>query len=730
MFDYDDMERRGGYLEDAIPLDDYPGSDPDQDFLEFIDLEDDGPPPNSDGLPPQILYTGIFKTPVAQMVSQFTSEPLQINGCLRQPGQARLEAQAKAGAIAASIRKDHGERLRQRAEESALYAPVTPVDVPASPQQEQQPRPRLMGQKLGLAALADNVWRNENLGSGFASNSGEESPGVAVDTTHLTKKHSCSRCGKVYANPTGLSRHKRKFPNCAPELPTTAAATKTFSGSERYICDRCGKRYLRSDRLKRHQRDHPDCDKETLDTIATSRTLSQADRSACEKCGRSYADMGTLTKHQKKYPDCDVRRANTTTITDISDTERCACHKCGKTYSRKDSVRKHNIQNPNCDTEGPRAHGAIRATAAPIKLVPKVQPESHSPITLPVINPNRKRPIGQIPIGTLFDPGQIISKQQYDAKRQRTQEKHEKKQEIAAYHEIDTIVFDGPEAARSELGPSHKTEEGREDEVTLAIDGELATELFGNDITIGSDGHGHNRGPNGNVSPKEISRTSDDNQISSNDTAHCSQAWSSADQIQVVATASPGVVQPTAAQRFEQQSHIESANLTIDAPPRVPEEHSTKAPELCIGHTAEVQNGAGDDLVFVSATPRPKVAGKGISAATLAAWESEQDQDDDVQCIAYQYWVTRRQWATSLSEDVSVDVMEQTLGPFHTLAEANAVAGKEIYPTQARENKEFTLAGWSYAYKQDADGLQTHTAEVINEHIETIVSRGMLWTFG
>lgn len=130
---------------------------------------------------------------------------------------------------------------------------------------------------------------------------------------------------------------------------------------------------------------------------------------------------------------------------------------------------------------------------------------------------------------------------------------------------------------------------------------------------------------------------------------------------------------------------------------------------------------------------RPKVAGKGISAATLAAWQAEEDQEElgsEVPYVAYQYWVTRHQWTTNQPEEDAVDAIEQTLGPFHTMAEANVVASKEIYPSEVGENVEPNLTGWSYGYKQDADGLQTHSAEVAGVHIEAVVYRRRPTTFG
>ena len=106
---------------------------------------------------------------------------------------------------------------------------------------------------------------------------------------------------------------------------------------------------------------------------------------------------------------------NAATVT-LDKTHRYACDKCGRSYSRLHTIRRHNKDHPHCEDYLPRADRATQAKTTPNKSASKVLP--CSAIQLPVFNPNRKRPIDQIPAGALIRPNQVVSKQKYDhAKR-------------------------------------------------------------------------------------------------------------------------------------------------------------------------------------------------------------------------------------------------------------------------------------------------------------------------
>lgn len=647
----------------------------------------------SDTLPINHAQTTIGKAPIAQMVAAIKSEPLQSDGPRCGPGQAKLQCQAKAGATAANIRKCHGELLRQRAEKSANPAPATLITIVTPTQQEQQPKPRLMGQKLGFAALTEDSWQPEQLSSEAAEDSGEASPGIAVDTPstqHVPNLYTCEKCSRNYTFRRGLTRHTREHPNCDVELPT--ATTKALFEADRYACQKCSKSYSKKKSLNKHQRDHPNCESKT-------------------------PDAGDDTEAEVGLP------IETAGPNPLSERERYACEKCGKTYSRRHTVRIHQRENPNCETDGPSNSGTLRvprAAAAPKKSAPKAQ--SDLPAAFPVFNSNHKRPVGQIPVGTLFYPGQIVSKQKYDAKRQRRhdrREKHEMKQGSMADQGLETIVFDDFDA--SEAGADPFDEEQDQEGPPFAIDGDLATETFDDNIATEIEVSQRPEATNSGNPPRTDFKVNNSPAFS-NAARRSSQSLRGANQLEVVAVKSPATAHHNAEQQSGQTLHFQGTQPAIVTLPKAPNKQPAIAAELNASQVSEVESGDSDDLTFISAAPRPKVAGKGISAATLAAWEG--DEDGQVPNIVYEYWVMRRQWATTLSVEDIVEATERTLGPFHTVAEANVVAIKEIYPTRNESEGQLTLTGWSYSCKHDADGLQTHNAEVAGLHIETLVSRG------
>jgi len=704
------MEGKGGHCSNAIFLDDDDDGDHTQGFIDLIDLDDDDVPQSLGNIPSQRARTVVGRAPVAQTVAPIKPEPLTTTTTQRKPGQAKLESQAKAGAIAASIRKNLGELLRQRAEKTSIATPITPTTnrlTPQPPHQEQnspirqvhkakpnlmsrtftkdamlsqrepQPKPGMMGQKLGFAALTDENWRRE------------------------------------YLRPTergGVTKHKKQHPNRDAEPPLIATTTERSSQTGLYSCEKCGKGYTRPDGVVRHNKRFHKCDVKPPTSTAATDSVPLAEQHACEKCGRFYRFRSGVNHHQRDHPDCGL--------------------------------------------EPPKVANETEVKATPKKAPPKEKFDSLA--ALPVFSPKRKRPIDRIPVDMLFRPDQIVSKQTYDqAKRQRLEKKREKHEQALTDNKIEepeTIIFDD----FGEIGAAADHFHG---------DQEQKTEAFGDDEADFMDHFQPNAAIDDEITPTEEPKMADNSPNLSNDIDHNTPLLSVMDQEPVTVGASPitksvaiEVYNPKPAENITFKSK-EAASTTLYQPPEMTLTKLSRAEDLAppckneqqLGHKASIQSGEpaastfsheqhprvvvarnGQDAEIASgqidklnsnrAAPRQKAGGKGISAATLAAWEAE--EQGDIPNLTYHYYVCRRERATGHSDEDPIDATEQTLGPFHTMAEANAVASKEIHPSGDQVNGELAANGWSYSYQQDGDGLQTHTAKVSGVHVETVVYRG------
>ncbi|KAK4694284.1 hypothetical protein P7C71_g3268, partial [Lecanoromycetidae sp. Uapishka_2] len=592
------MELVGGDYDNAILLDDDESSDPDQGFIEFIDLEDYELPRAAGTVPISQAQTLDVKPPIAQMIAPTKPEPVQTNGNHRMPGQAKFESQPKTGAIAARIRKNHGELLRQRAEKLAVPTPIAPVAgevITRREQQEEQYEPKLMGQKLGFAALTDDCRRRKFSASGFTSDSGEDLPEVITDTSHAAKRYSCGKCNRTYTDHSGIRWHRKNHPNCDTESPCTATTKTNLTEDGRYACEKCGKTYTRNDSVKDHQMSHPDCDTEPLSTaVATT------------------------------VPTEDGRYAY-----------------------------------------------------------------------------------------------QIVSKQKYEVKRQRLHDKHKEKLRLVGDHGNETIHFNDCDVAGSTASLFDEREE-----VPIFTGGELTTEAHGVAVANGAEEYQCDRATNLELGSSIEPKVSHKIPTLAVDSGCSSRLLDSAEPTKVATEAFHAADQT----RLERQPGQQVKPLGAESAggPFLKVQNEVPAPtvELTTNQGMEIEDSDSNNIPLISAEPRPTVAGKGISAATLAAWEAEEDQEE-VPNAAYQYRVIRRQWAAESSEDDTVRASEQILGPYHTLLEANAVATKEVYPAKTERCAEHNLTGWSYSYKQDADGLQTHCADVLGLHIETVVHRDL-----
>ena len=131
--------------------------------------------------------------------------------------------------------------------------------------------------------------------------------------------------------------------------------------------------------------------------------------------------------------------------------------------------------------------------------------------------------------------------------------------------------------------------------------------------------------------------------------------------------------------------------------------------------------------------------GKGLSAETQNTYretgnwdlaidsneniDGSQDEEAEVPNIAYQYSVIKREWL-----ETEEDAIESSMGPYFTLDEANAVAKAEVNRPQIDGFEVIHSDGWSYYYRQDANGMQLHMATVLGVNIEAAVHRGK-WLF-
>ena len=133
--------------------------------------------------------------------------------------------------------------------------------------------------------------------------------------------------------------------------------------------------------------------------------------------------------------------------------------------------------------------------------------------------------------------------------------------------------------------------------------------------------------------------------------------------------------------------------------------------------------------------------GKGLSAETLKSFreagnwdrgidlnesaDEAQDDETEIPSIAYRYFVLKRDWL-----ETEEDAIESSMGPYHTMNEANAVAKTEVQCPQIDGLEGIQSMGWSYYYKQDEHGMQTHMATVLDINVEAVVHRGTLRSFG
>ena len=147
-------------------------------------------------------------------------------------------------------------------------------------------------------------------------------------------------------------------------------------------------------------------------------------------------------------------------------------------------------------------------------------------------------------------------------------------------------------------------------------------------------------------------------------------------------------------------------------------------------------NAAADEYDQVI-SGHPTTGGKSISDATIRRWESDSaaqayatptdsvtDEDELKEPESlYQYRVHLREW---LADEPEVEARSTELGPWHTMAEANAVAAESVQkPSEDNATLIFRPGAWSYSFNRDENGMETHGAESVGGYIEASVSRNI-----
>ena len=144
-------------------------------------------------------------------------------------------------------------------------------------------------------------------------------------------------------------------------------------------------------------------------------------------------------------------------------------------------------------------------------------------------------------------------------------------------------------------------------------------------------------------------------------------------------------------------------------------------------------NAAADEYDQATAG-HPTTGGKGISDATIKHWEfgsaaqayatptdsvTDGDELREPEPL-YQYHVHIREWLIDESE---TEARLTELGPWHTMAEANAVAAERVQkPSADNPTVIFRPGAWSYSFNKDEYGMETHTAGLGGGFVEASVS--------
>ncbi|KAK7793213.1 hypothetical protein R5R35_009165 [Gryllus longicercus] len=142
--------------------------------------------------------------------------------------------------------------------------------------------------------------------------------------THKKEKHECDECGKLFAQPNGVIRHKHTVHNKARDFACkecnkkfSAKATlvnhlRIHTGERPHQCSTCGKLFRIRQQQKLHERIHSDifpfqceyCPKKfrrKLNLVVHTRTHTGEKPYLCQICGRGFAQRSDRKKHQNSH---------------------------------------------------------------------------------------------------------------------------------------------------------------------------------------------------------------------------------------------------------------------------------------------------------------------------------------------------------------------------------------------------------------------------------------------
>ena len=311
---------------------------------------------------------------------------------------------------------------------------------------------------------------------------------------------------------------------------------------------------------------------------------------------------------------------------------------------------------------------------------------------LAVLKPNRKRTLNDISIGTLYEPKQVVSRKELERYAEAKRQKLEKRWHSEAQKKEEEACNKDEKS-----GPADTTsDEGTADHVP-AVPNVQKTDSRATDT--------HHAGTS-------LRRIRDSSRIVN--------------------------------QQSKLQCHAVSSKQTPNPPPKAPsnEPDPSATPQRSLsseGSQLSWKVSRQNRRSFVPDAPpaeipktpsdRPTTGSKGISAATLAAWEAQEQEAEGEELetpeTLYIYLVLLRNWHASEEEAFS-----KTMGPYYTVEEANAVAGEEVkYPLERPESIDAynprAKHGWSYTFSEDENKMQKHGILLAGGwQMEAVVQRG------
>ena len=438
--------------------------------------------------------------------------------------------------------------------------------------------------------------------------------------------------------------------------------------SRRYHCPICGERFRRRDRVKSHF-------EVCIRTNGNPEGKAWDSHESCCPKNRSILAAGhgsNLDYRPFHCPLCDSRFLRRDHVQ--RHFVRCARKNSDlehKTYANHESWT---LKATRSDRSG------IDVSAGPMTAANEMRARGQSeaaPLGQSVLQANRKRTIQDMPVGTMYAPSQVASRNEFKEYAEGKRRKIEGKKRKEALRE---------EAEEDVLGVF---------EHLLAQDQQAESEAP-HDLTIAK--------------------------TSSNDANGPSMIFDDVSNLTQERPPSAGALVDSL---ITPPQSLHQSQISDDEKNEEPVRSAT----------------VKEKAFIPVSIPRPTTGTKGISEATLAAWAAQdQGEDPEYENIEaleapeniYVYFVLLRNWGAGLSEEKAVT---KNLGPFYTAPEANLTAGEEVkYPLRRLEDMADSSldhtrgkrlkVGWSYKYDQDEHGMQTHKLSAGGFYAEAAVRRG------